>query len=127
MISDSDYKRLLWASRRGMLELDLVLVPFVENRFKQLDEADQQRYIQLVEEEDTDLFAWTLGRQRPDDADLARIVDLIMEMVDPESWEDNGGVARMSEIEGKIVITQTLSNHLTIERLLTTLNRELSR
>lgn len=78
MISERDYKRLCWASRRGMLELDLILVPFVENCFMALSEQDQQRYIQLVAGEDTDMFAWFLGRERPDDPELAIIVDKII-------------------------------------------------
>ena len=32
--------RLIWASRRGMLELDLMLQPFVEQHYDQLDQTD---------------------------------------------------------------------------------------
>ena len=71
--------RLFWASRRGMLELDLILQPFVEHAYPYLDVADQQRYQQLLEEQDQDLFAWFLKRQDPDDADLLRIVNIIRE------------------------------------------------
>jgi antitoxin CptB len=78
MISASDYKRICWASRRGMLELDLMLVPFVENQFQQLSDIDQQRYVRLLEGEDTDLFSWFLARQKPDDPELASIVDQII-------------------------------------------------
>ena len=55
------------------------------------------------------------------------LVQLITETVDPDSWEINGGTARLAEIEGKLVVTQTLTNHLTIERLLTALDREMAR
>ena len=79
MISETDYKRLCWASRRGMLELDLILVPFIENRFLEISEQDQQRYIQLMEGEDNDMFGWLLGRGRPDDPELAIIVDMIID------------------------------------------------
>ena len=78
MVSEKDYKRLCWASRRGMLELDLILVPFVENCFPGLSEQDQQRFIRLVEGEDNDMFAWFLGKQRPADPELAIIVDQII-------------------------------------------------
>jgi antitoxin CptB len=77
MISDSEYKRVYWASRRGMLELDLILVPFFEQCFRDLSEADQQIFIRLLEEEDTDLFAWFLGRGEPEDPELASIVQRI--------------------------------------------------
>ncbi|WP_237065588.1 succinate dehydrogenase assembly factor 2 [Microbulbifer guangxiensis] len=72
-----DRNRLFWASRRGMLELDLVLLPFLENVYDTLDEADQQRYVQLLESEDQDLFAWFLRREDPSDPELLRIVQII--------------------------------------------------
>lgn len=78
MISESDYKRICWASRRGMLELDLILVPFVENCFPQLSALDQQRYINLMEGEDTDMFSWLLGREQPADAETAAIIEQII-------------------------------------------------
>lgn len=69
--------RLVWASRRGMLELDLVLQPFVENIFPTLDTSDQQLYEQLLEEEDQDLFVWFMRRGDPEDPNLLRMVNII--------------------------------------------------
>ncbi len=77
-LTDADYKRLYWASRRGMLELDLVLMPFAEGPLRELDAVYQQRYIDLLDSEDTELFAWFLQRQRPQDPELAAIVDIIL-------------------------------------------------
>lgn len=71
--------RLFWSSRRGMLELDLVLMPFIENIYSTLPDADQQRYHQLLEEQDQDLFAWFMRREDPSDPDLLRIVKIIRE------------------------------------------------
>jgi antitoxin CptB len=48
--------RLMWASRRGMLELDLILQPFVENTYDSLSEHDQLRFEALLEREDQQLF-----------------------------------------------------------------------
>ncbi len=72
-----DKNRLFWGSRRGMLELDLVLMPFIENVYPTLDEADQLRYQQLLEEQDQDMFAWFMRREDPSDPDLLRIVKII--------------------------------------------------
>lgn len=72
-----DRNRLFWASRRGMLELDLILLPFLDDVYPQLDEQDQQRYHKLLECEDQDLFAWFLHRQQPEDSDLQKIVAII--------------------------------------------------
>lgn len=73
-----DYNRVIWASRRGMLELDLVLEPFVKQRYPDIPSDDQQRYQRLLECEDTELFGWFLGRLRPEDEELAKIVDDIL-------------------------------------------------
>lgn len=78
MISNHEYNRIFWASRRGMLELDLILVPFVEQRLRHLDAVNLQRYKDLLECEDTELFAWFLQRQLPEDQELAGIVEQIL-------------------------------------------------
>jgi antitoxin CptB len=80
MISDQDYKRIYWHSRRGMLELDLILVPFVENHLRQLPETDQLHFVRLLEQEDTDLFRWLMRADKPADPDLASIVGRILDL-----------------------------------------------
>ena len=68
-----------WASRRGMLELDLVLEPFVMARYAGLNESDRLRFQQLMSCEDQDLFAWFLGREQPGDEELRDIVSKVLE------------------------------------------------
>ena len=79
MIPREEINRMRWASRRGMLELDLVLEPFVVERYSTLDEADRLRFQQLLRCEDQDLFAWFLRRERPDDEELRAIVSKVLE------------------------------------------------
>ena len=71
--------RLMWASRRGMLELDLILQPFVENTFDSLPENDQLRFEALLEREDQQLFMWLMKREQPTDPDTQRRVQIIHE------------------------------------------------
>ena len=71
--------RLLWASRRGMLELDLILQPFVERDYDNLSQEDKLRFEVLLEIEDQQLFSWFMGREQPTDADMQRIVSIIHE------------------------------------------------
>ena len=73
-----DKNRLYWASRRGMLELDLVLVPFFEQCYDDLSDADKRCYMKLIDGEDTDLFQWCLGRSEPEDPELAHIIRMIV-------------------------------------------------
>ena len=78
-----DKNRLFWASRRGMLELDLILLPFAEKIYPGLDVSDQHYFEELLACEDQDLFAWLLRRTEPEDGQISRIVGLILASRDP--------------------------------------------
>lgn len=73
-----EHNRLRWASRRGMLELDLILQPFVEDDYLSLGPSDQLRFQRLLECEDQELFAWFLRHAEPQDKDLKAIVRLVL-------------------------------------------------
>ncbi len=60
-----------------MLELDLILLPFLENIYPSLDSEDQKRFQLLLEEQDQDLFAWLMDRADPENLELKSIVQLI--------------------------------------------------
>ncbi|MFV8816345.1 succinate dehydrogenase assembly factor 2 [Haliea sp. E17] len=77
--TDDELNRMRWAARRGMLELDLVLEPFVNGRYQVLGEEDRARFRRLMESEDQDLFAWFLRREIPQDEELAAIVSDILD------------------------------------------------
>lgn len=72
-----EYNRLWWGSRRGMLELDLILMPFLEKIYPTLSRDEQALYGQLLACEDQDMFAWFLHRQQPEDPAIRHIVDII--------------------------------------------------
>lgn len=78
-----ELKKLYWQCRRGMLELDVLLAPFVQEVYPNLDEQDQQRFKKLLSCEDQDLFGWFMQREEPDDADLQRMVQMILTRVQP--------------------------------------------
>lgn len=79
MSEDVTLKRLYWHSRRGMWELDLLLIPFLQHRYSELGEADQTAFRALIEEEDQDLFVWLMRREWPQDEALCRVVKMIVE------------------------------------------------
>ncbi|WP_199456304.1 MULTISPECIES: succinate dehydrogenase assembly factor 2 [unclassified Marinobacter] len=79
-----DFHRLWWHSRRGMLELDVLLLPFLEEAYRDLDPEDQERYRKLLSCEDTDMFEWFMQRSKPQDPDLQRIVEIILNRVQPD-------------------------------------------
>jgi antitoxin CptB len=57
--------RLRWRCRRGMKELDLLLGRYVEERFCSASNADQQAFRQLLDAQDTVIYAYCLGREAP--------------------------------------------------------------
>jgi antitoxin CptB len=60
-----------------MLELDLILTPFVENVYDTLSENDQLRFEVLLDLEDQTLFMWFMQRELPSDPDMLRILGII--------------------------------------------------
>ncbi|MFG1490842.1 succinate dehydrogenase assembly factor 2 [Oceanospirillum sp. HFRX-1_2] len=78
MSIEEEVKRLQWQSRRGMWELDLMLVPFVQNCFRDLDEVDRKRYEKLLECEDQDLFVWLMQRDLPEESEYRLILQKII-------------------------------------------------
>ncbi len=84
MADSTELNRLFWHSRRGMLELDVLLVPFVREVYATLDAEDQARYRKLLECEDQDMFGWFMQRSEPEDADLQRMVRMILDRVQPK-------------------------------------------
>lgn len=61
-----DLKEIYWRSRRGMLELELKLVPFVRDCFEALDSELQAAYVDLLAEEDWQIFDWLQGKVEPE-------------------------------------------------------------
>ncbi len=61
-----------------MLELEFVLVPFVEEQFEALSAEDQAAYAELLEFEDWEIFDWLQERAVPPTPALAGIVSKII-------------------------------------------------
>ena len=60
-----------------MLELDLRLVPFVEENFQSLKPDEQEAYEELLAKEDWQIYDWLRGEGAPDSEGLKLIVGKI--------------------------------------------------
>ncbi len=69
-----DQKRLRWAARRGMLELDLLFTAFLDHHYGALNADQRQAFARLLGCEDQELYAWLLGRAEAPDAELRAMV-----------------------------------------------------
>ncbi len=70
--------QLRWACRRGMLELDLLLGHFLEERYSSLSSEDQAIFNELIKCYDQDLFEWFTGKKQPVDAGLKKMIGIIL-------------------------------------------------
>ena len=84
MVEQTELNRLFWNSRRGMLELDVLLVPFSKDVYPSLDESDRELYKRLLSCEDQDLFGWFMERNESADPELQRMVRIILDRVQPK-------------------------------------------
>jgi len=79
MSSDNEARMVRWRCNRGMLELDLLLIPFAENHFRDLSKEEKQQFIELLTYEDPTLFAWLMGHETAAD-DMLSIVNLVKKL-----------------------------------------------
>lgn len=78
MFTPEEKARIKWACRRGMLELDVVIMPFYEECFESLSEQEQKDFVALLECDDPDLFNWVMQHGRSEDEKLAAMIDKIV-------------------------------------------------
>ena len=76
--------RLIWACRRGMLELDILLSRFVETHYEKLSDQDKLRFDVLLECEDQDLYNWLVKKIPPESSTSERIIDVILDALQPK-------------------------------------------
>ncbi|OAI17838.1 hypothetical protein A1359_05550 [Methylomonas lenta] len=70
----SELNRLRWRCRRGTLELDLLLIRYLENVYLAAEAKEKQVFLQLLELEDTDLLRYLMGEGLSSDVDLAELI-----------------------------------------------------
>ena len=63
----SDFDRIRWQCRRGLLELDLVLECFLRENSERLTSGEWETFRQLLVVPDNDLWDWISGRADPHD------------------------------------------------------------
>ncbi len=75
--NDNDYRRLAWQCRRGMRELDELLLGFMARGYAGLDSDGRVAFTTLLAYPDAVLLELLMGRMAPADKDTAGIVRAI--------------------------------------------------
>lgn len=77
MSDDRRRERIRWHCRRGMLELDLILVRALEHHYDKLSEPELDQFEKLLALEDTILLSYLHDGEEPTDVDLKKIIQKI--------------------------------------------------
>ena len=69
--------KIEWECRRGMRELDKMIMPFYQQYFDELTPAQQQTFVEMLGYSDPELFRWFMNQLPAPTAELQAMVDLI--------------------------------------------------
>jgi len=70
-------QRVRWRSRRGLLELDIVLGRFIETYYARLDKTERQAFEELLDMPDNPLWDMIAGRQDATQAEQQVLLEKI--------------------------------------------------
>jgi len=73
-----DVERLKWQSRRGLLELDIVLKRYWDGAGRHLDAAEARQLSRLLAMPDNDLLDFVMGRVRCPDPYVEPVLQRLM-------------------------------------------------
>ena len=71
-------KKLRWQCRRGMRELDELLVRYLENDYPNDNDTDKAAFRTVLDLSDPELNAYLLQRQMPSSEPVARVINRIL-------------------------------------------------
>ena len=83
MLDKAEQGRLRWQCRRGIKEVEVILLPYLEKHFYQSCEREKELFERLLESQDADLFEWFTDRALPSDPELTEIVGLVLGKLAP--------------------------------------------
>jgi antitoxin CptB len=73
-----------WQCRRGMLELDMMLLPFFDQHYVHLNSEQQQDFCDLLAFPDQELYQWLIGRLEPSSVRL----QVLLKDIRQSTWKE---------------------------------------
>ena len=80
MVAEDGQKRLRWRCRRGMRELDQLLLRYLDGPWPTASETQRAVFLRLLDCEDDKLWRWFVGRERPEDDALHELIQAIVDL-----------------------------------------------
>lgn len=77
---EAELRRLRWRCRRGMRELDQLMLRYLDARWAAADEGERAVFLRLLDTEDDRLWRWFMGRETAPEADLDALVRRILDL-----------------------------------------------
>ena len=77
---DPEIKRLRWRCRRGMRELDQLMLRYLDCRWPIADDAERKLFLHLLDCEDDKLWRWFMGLERSEEESINVIVSIISDI-----------------------------------------------
>lgn len=72
---DNRLKQLRWRCRRGMRELDTLLLHYLEQHYLTADKPEQSAFEKILEMQDPELWLLVTGKSVSDDKGIQNIVN----------------------------------------------------
>ena len=80
-LDDRIFERLRWRSRRGLLELDLILTRFLETKLAALSQQEVTMFDEVLRLPDNDFLDLLMGRVQCRDHNIKPMIDMIRSLV----------------------------------------------
>lgn len=74
--------KIRWRCRRGVRELDVLLMRFLEHSYKTLSNPQKIAFCDLLEVQDPIIMDWIFARSSSDEKDLQDIVEKLANLVE---------------------------------------------
>lgn len=78
MTPEQEFRRLRWRCRRGMRELDVLLMSFVDSRYRTAEPELQVAFQRLLSLSDPQILALLNGQSTAEDVHLGKVVELLL-------------------------------------------------
>jgi len=74
----NEFTKLKWQCRRGMRELDVLLICYLEQHYLSALPLEQQTFQALLELSDLELYDYVIGRATPTDKNMSVLVAKVL-------------------------------------------------